>query len=189
LYQVNGFACNSYKGYTTLDDAIRAWEHAVAKQTIGPIEDHGRVPTSSRVQSRPPVVVSPPSPVIVSPAPIIVEPAPSAPSFPRSVIGHHSRVHQAVPLSPRSSISLQRLSTAPVASSSGLLPTTRNPRASSCSGVSATPSTLSVSSLLSSLSSDVESASSLAYINVPMVNDDDFYAVITGVEPGVWKGR
>lgn len=97
-------------------------------------------------------------------------------------------MHQATPLSPRLSISLRRLSTAPDAFGSGLPPPI-NPRISSSTRVSATPSTLSVSSLLSSLSSDVESVSSLAYTNLPMVDDDDFYAVITGVEPGVWKGR
>jgi len=155
---------------------------------------------SSRVQSRQPV--DPPPSVVASPAPVAVTPTPatsplvvsqhiqrpSTPSFPRSVIGYNSRVHQATPLSPRLSISLRRLSTAPDAFGSGLPPPI-NPRISSSTRVSATPSTLSVSSLLSSLSSDVESVSSLAYTNLPMVDDDDFYAVITGVEPGVWKGR
>jgi len=130
----------------------------------------------------------------VSPPPAISQPI-------RPLPGNSSRrvAHQLAPLSPRSSISLRRLSIAPVASGSGLqmgfgpfspvpgpspvlTPTPLNPRISSSSD-------LSVSSLLSSLSSDVGSRASLAYSNLPMVNDNDFYAVITGVEPGVWQGR
>jgi len=57
-----------------------------------------------------------------------------------------------------------------------------NSRTSSSSG-------LSVSSLLSSLSSDVKSVSALTHSNLPLVDDNDFYAVITGLEPGVWQGR
>lgn len=54
MVQVRGYPGNSYQGYTTVADAERAWDFAVANRTV---DDHS-LPSASVAPSSPPSYVS-----------------------------------------------------------------------------------------------------------------------------------
>lgn len=54
VVQVRGYPGNSYQGYTTVADAERAWDFAVANRTV---DDHS-LPSASVAPSSPPSYVS-----------------------------------------------------------------------------------------------------------------------------------
>ena len=58
VVQVRGYPGNSYQGYTTVADAERAWDFAVANRTV----DDNSLPSASVAPSSPPSYVSAPIP-------------------------------------------------------------------------------------------------------------------------------
>jgi hypothetical protein len=86
---VNGFRNNSYKGYYSVADAQRAWDHAIVNNTIGPCKEAKTY--AGPVQSVP---ASP------GPTPQLNASASSSPIKPSCFIPPPAtRTHQAIPVS------------------------------------------------------------------------------------------